>query len=65
MCEEKDAGGQHNTYTYSGPRWVCHLPARPHHKLQSFLYDRVFRYSYFVTGEDDEAIFSIPGDIDR
>jgi hypothetical protein len=32
------------------PPWVTEFPIRP-----------VFSYNYFVTGEEDKAFFSIPG----
>ncbi len=55
----EDTDFQHDTL--SGPAG-SHLPAGPHRGLQSFRKDRIFLYNYFVTEEDDKAIFPIPGD---
>ncbi len=55
----KDTDSQHDTF--GRPSWVSHLPAGPHLGLQSFQYDQIFSIQLFVTREDDNAIFSIPG----
>jgi hypothetical protein len=59
-CGREDMDGQHDTFGGSG--WVSHLPAGPHHRLQSLRQNWIFLYNYFVTGEDDKAIYSFPGD---
>jgi hypothetical protein len=53
----EDTNGQHNTFGRLS--WVSHIPAGP--QFIEFPISQIFLYDYFVTGEDDKAIFFIPG----
>jgi hypothetical protein len=41
----------------SGLSQVSHLPAGSQYSLQGFRLELIFLYNYFVTGEDDKAVF--------
>ncbi len=49
-------------HIFSGPSWVSHLPAGTHHGLHKGFLSRAFLYDYFVTRQDDKAIFSVPAE---
>ncbi len=51
----KDTDSQHDTFGRHS--WDSHLSAKHYSGLQSFQLDRVFWYNYFVTWEDEKAVF--------